>query len=367
MTVAASTTLALVHAGPRADVEGLRAAEARVATIASVEEAKELHDRADAMARYLRNARRGLMAQNRCALIKFQCERRGGELLRAVPTVQGRRGAQGLLAEMARSAIPLTTAYEWMRLAGVPRAEERLRWLAARCDLEGCELTRQAVRTMIVEPWLNRRAQVSFSERATRDKDTPIMTEHLLELGVLLPGDLAGLSPTQEAVLVREVHAAYMDLTEDVEHGKVAGMDNWNPPVTTDVATLRRLVAEVVRDLKAGKIGHRAIRGLVRIDELLKVKHAGGAVAAEPISGELRVRHAPNSPFGRFKETARRLTAAARTLTAPGLLGTPVVGTLASDQRVQVRALAADVRAALVALEAATAAPGDDASVSDDT
>jgi hypothetical protein len=252
----------------------IESVERRLAVITTVDQAKDLRDKAELIRRYYKNSRRGLEDQNRAALFKFECECRGGELLRAVPKVQGSRdGSEGLLATLERSQIPTTSGYRWMDLAEVPEAEAQLRRLAEKCDQDGLELSWGIVDALLVRPWRERRGKLRFpttTEEAPSDEDTRSMTRLLTDLDLLRADDLRGLSSSQATRLVQEVHAAYRETCEDSEHGKVAGRNGWNPECIVDRRLLGSLVVEVVSELKAGKIGHADIRKRVNIVERLK-------------------------------------------------------------------------------------------------
>jgi hypothetical protein len=56
--------------------------ERRLATVQTVDEAKDIRDKAEAIRIYAKSAKKGLAIQNRAACIKILAERRAGELLR---------------------------------------------------------------------------------------------------------------------------------------------------------------------------------------------------------------------------------------------------------------------------------------------
>ena len=73
-------------------------ARARLARVASVDDAKKIRDQAAAMEHYARQQKGALDAANKASEIKVRAERRIGELLKAVPRVEpkdaGKRGGR---------------------------------------------------------------------------------------------------------------------------------------------------------------------------------------------------------------------------------------------------------------------------------
>ena len=238
-----------------------------------------------------------------------------------------------------------------MDVAAIPKAEAALRGLAAECDHEEVELTGWLVRRRLVDPWRLQRRQVQFPAAAEQPAtDVDVLEDHLLEVGVLRPEEVTGLTQHQRNVVVRETEAAYQDFCEDAERGKVIREGAWSPPWVFNRAGLRSVVEKALRDFNAGRITLRGFRARVRVAE------SGDVGGARP--AKLK----PSTPFTRYVKMSRGLVLAA------GILRGELAerGTLTPARREQLRALAADVRTALALLEAATAAPGDDASVTDD-
>jgi hypothetical protein len=82
-------------------------ARARLAKVASVDEAKFIRDRAAAMEHYARQQRGALDAANKASEIKVRAERRIGELLKAVPRETPKAvAARGGMAKAAKAAGP---------------------------------------------------------------------------------------------------------------------------------------------------------------------------------------------------------------------------------------------------------------------
>lgn len=127
----------------------------KLATIKTVDEAKEIRDQADALAHYARRAQKGLAVQNRCAWVKLLAERRAGELLRDIPRApiggaqsgRGEKHSHTFGECLDRLGIHWDTAKRWQRLAKLPEAE--LTRLLTECDAEQEELTSAKVDTVM--------------------------------------------------------------------------------------------------------------------------------------------------------------------------------------------------------------------------
>jgi hypothetical protein len=131
----------------------LSAISKALAEISTVPEAKDLRDKAAAIARYAKESRQSLQVQNQACFVKLMCERKAGLLLSEVPRAppnkrgQGRNGKNkstagvaGDFSAMLRDAkIPESTARLWQAYAQVP--EERLLALLNDCNADEDELT----------------------------------------------------------------------------------------------------------------------------------------------------------------------------------------------------------------------------------
>jgi N6-adenosine-specific RNA methylase IME4 len=126
---------------------------------ASVDEAKGIRDRAEALRIYAKQSGQSLEVLNRCAEIKLSAERRAGEILLDMEKNKGARGkgvrfrdeSAPTLAELGISQVQ---SHRWQKIAGIPLREfegfirERKR--------EGIELTSVSVLRLANE--LSRRA-----------------------------------------------------------------------------------------------------------------------------------------------------------------------------------------------------------------
>jgi N6-adenosine-specific RNA methylase IME4 len=104
--------------------------ERRLAACRTLDEAKDIRDKAEAVRVYAKLARKGLEIQNHAAFVKIQAERRAGELASEIERAQGKNGS-GLRAALARSGVPIRTAYRWQLMARVPETRIRELWLDA--------------------------------------------------------------------------------------------------------------------------------------------------------------------------------------------------------------------------------------------
>jgi len=103
--------------------------ERRLARISTIPEVREDDRRLGALAVY---ARMSIPDHNRVMLVRALVQRRGGELVKAIPRVQGKTG-QGLLPTLGRSRITWSMAQRWERLLALSVAELR-RLVAERTD-----------------------------------------------------------------------------------------------------------------------------------------------------------------------------------------------------------------------------------------
>lgn len=112
-------------------------ARARLAKVATIDEAKGIRDRAEALRHYAKQQGLGLEAQNKAAEIKIRAERRAGEILseveRTPPAAAGKAGghakagtaqhgpSQKTYEQTIKDAdIPRVTAQRWQAEASIP-------------------------------------------------------------------------------------------------------------------------------------------------------------------------------------------------------------------------------------------------------
>src|SRR4051794_1841981 len=93
----------------------LEQAKALLAAARSVDEVRALHDQAEAMRVYARQAQLGLDAQNHAAEIKLYAERRPGELLAA--TIQRGGDPKSHAATLADVGVSKTQSSRWQAVA----------------------------------------------------------------------------------------------------------------------------------------------------------------------------------------------------------------------------------------------------------
>jgi hypothetical protein len=123
-------------------------ARARLAKVASVDEAKKIRDTAEALRHYAKQQGIGLEAQNKAAEIKIRAERRAGELLAAVerkdhkPRKTTRRpdGSITTYTDTIKSAgISEPSARRWQSISKIP--EPQFEAFVQTAKEEGHELT----------------------------------------------------------------------------------------------------------------------------------------------------------------------------------------------------------------------------------
>lgn len=119
------------------------AARTALAEARSVDEVKDVRDKAEALRLYMRQAGHGLEMQNDVAEIKLRAERRAGDLLGEMekhpPGPDRLQPATDLPPTLAELGIETTQSHRWQREASVP--EERFEQYLATTREEGKELT----------------------------------------------------------------------------------------------------------------------------------------------------------------------------------------------------------------------------------
>lgn len=97
----------------------LEQAKALLAQASSVDEVKDVRDRAEALRMYAKQAGLGLDMQNQAAEVKLRAERRAGELLTEMPKNPGGRSTADTLSAVG---IAHHESSRWQRIASLPEA-----------------------------------------------------------------------------------------------------------------------------------------------------------------------------------------------------------------------------------------------------
>src|SRR5688572_22942647 len=84
----------------------LSRAAAMLSKVESLDEVKDIRDKAEALAKYAKATKLGLQAQNSAAEIKIRAERRGGELLKEMKDRGERRRGHGDQKSERRNVTP---------------------------------------------------------------------------------------------------------------------------------------------------------------------------------------------------------------------------------------------------------------------
>ena len=132
----------------RQELIQLDAARKAIEKAASVDEAKGIRDRAEALRIYARQSGQSLEMQNRCAEIKLRAERRAGQILCRMEKNSGSRGKGVRFRDesaptLADLGISQPQSHRWQRMAMIPEAE--FESFLARQKGEGKELTSVSV------------------------------------------------------------------------------------------------------------------------------------------------------------------------------------------------------------------------------
>ena len=127
-------------------------ARTRLAKVASIDEAKGIRDKAEALRHYAKQQGLGLEAQNKAAEIKIRAERRAGEILAEVPRTPPEKrnaitphagGKSKTYEQVLKDAdIKPTTADRWQAEASIP--EPIFEAFVATAKEHGAELTSAA-------------------------------------------------------------------------------------------------------------------------------------------------------------------------------------------------------------------------------
>jgi hypothetical protein len=96
-----------------------------LANLDSLDEVKDVRDKAEAIRQYARNAKMGLELQNKAAELKLRAERRAGELLQTISLRGGDRvsDSSGARTTLAQLGISQNQSTRWQKLATVPEGD----------------------------------------------------------------------------------------------------------------------------------------------------------------------------------------------------------------------------------------------------
>ena len=98
-------------------------AKQALAQVETVEEAKDIRDKAEAVRQYVKQAGLGLEAQNECADIKLRAERKGGELLGEMELSKGAATLSHdvtALPTLSELGIGRMQSSRWQLIASLP-------------------------------------------------------------------------------------------------------------------------------------------------------------------------------------------------------------------------------------------------------
>lgn len=152
-------------------------ARARLAKVATVDEAKNIRDKAESLRHYAKQQGLGLEAQNKAAEIKIRAERRAGEILSEIertppekrhisPQAGGKSEPRQTYAETIKNAgIAPETGRRWQAEASVP--EPIFESFVAAARESTAELTSAAVVTLAK----------SISDKPTKEREEAVRSE----------------------------------------------------------------------------------------------------------------------------------------------------------------------------------------------
>lgn len=97
----------------------LEAIQTKLATITTVEDAKDVADQADVMLHCMKTAKLSLHAQNRCAFVRTMAQRHAGELLLSMDMLKGRPEKGSTATRLSDLKITHDQSARWQALAKV--------------------------------------------------------------------------------------------------------------------------------------------------------------------------------------------------------------------------------------------------------
>lgn len=92
----------------------------QIAACRSVDELKDIRDRAEALRAYTKQAGECLEVQNDAAEIKLRAERRAGEILAGMGVKQGRKGKGSIVEPLAELGLTKKQSHRWQQAARIP-------------------------------------------------------------------------------------------------------------------------------------------------------------------------------------------------------------------------------------------------------
>jgi len=218
-----------------------------IAALETVEECKDIHDKAAAVALFYRNVKAGLQAQNDAAEIRIRCERRIGELAKEMDTEAGQRtdltsshNGKRLpkAAQLEQAGIATTTAHRYERLAEQPAEAFEAKIAAIKGAKE--ELTTASM----LRP-RNCRTNIS---RDTEWYTPPEIIELARQVLGTIDLDPASSAMAQETVQAEKFFTAEDDGLAQDWHGRV-----WlNPPFGRPL--LGQFVSKACAEIAAGRV-----------------------------------------------------------------------------------------------------------------
>lgn len=123
------------------DLSALNQALDALAGTESIEQIKQIHDKAEALRVFVRSSSMGLGLQNQVAEIKFRAERKAGTLLAAARLWGGRRHAHPTSRSVRLADLGITKqqSFRWQKEASIPEAD--FVQFVRNCQEAGRELT----------------------------------------------------------------------------------------------------------------------------------------------------------------------------------------------------------------------------------
>lgn len=124
------------------------AARAALQAAHSVDEVKDIRDKAQAMSAYARQAKDTALVEW-ATEIKVRAERKAGEMLSEVdraPAGRGDKPVEGIRSTLERIEVPVATAHRWQKLAAIP--EDKFEQAVAAAKEVAGEVTTAAVKRL---------------------------------------------------------------------------------------------------------------------------------------------------------------------------------------------------------------------------
>lgn len=214
----------------------------------SVDEVKDIRDKAQAMAAYARQANDTELVEW-ATEIKVRAERKAGEMLAEVERASAGRGhknTEGIRSTLERIEVPVSTAHRWQKLAAVP--DDKFEQAVAAAKEVAGEVTTAAMLRVA-----NGRPHVTHNSGENEWYTPPELIESARSVMGDIDCDPASSVVANRAVKAETYYTAEDDGLAQQWHGRV-----WmNPPYAQPLCA--QFCAALVSKFKSGEISQACV------------------------------------------------------------------------------------------------------------